>query len=321
VNETVDLRTPDEIARLRHFLLTALNNIIGFAEVVRRQAEEQGARSAASLMKQIAAAGREGVEVVQRVLPAKSHVSESALPMLRSNLGTRLKGIETGLTSFRAKSKGACAAEVGKMRLALEDLMHFERGTVRNEVHPAPAQQPVRDGMPQPVRDLSLTGIVQGVGDLLQSALPESARLRMSLTPGLPAIAVDPLQIQQLVFVLVSNAVEAIGAEQGTVTIESGLRYLPQGSAAEPPFQQLAPGYYVYVSVSDTGSGIDDSIRPRIFEPFFSTKSRGRGTGLSGAVAIARAHDGVIHVESAPRQGSRFEALFPAPPPETAQSR
>ena len=134
---TVDLRRPEEIARLRHFLRSALNNIVGYADVVRRQAEEQGVRSAAVIMGQAAAAGREGIEIVQHLLPVKSHVSESALPMLRSNLATRVERIVTAVASFEAKTRGACAAEVGKIRLALEDLAEFQSGAGRTR--PAPA--------------------------------------------------------------------------------------------------------------------------------------------------------------------------------------
>jgi len=137
VSETVDLRKPEEIARLRHFLRSALNNIVGYADVVRRQAEEQGARSAALIMEEAAAAGREGIEILQHLLPVKSHVSESALPMLRSNLAPRVERIVSALASFEVKTRGACAAEVGKMRLALEDLAEFQHGDERT--CPAPA--------------------------------------------------------------------------------------------------------------------------------------------------------------------------------------
>jgi CheY-like chemotaxis protein len=154
VSETVDLRTPEEMARLRHSLRTALNNLIGYADMVRRQAEEQGARAESGLMTQIAAAGREGMEIVLHLLPVKSHVSESALPMLRANLGTRVERIRTALARFESGSRGSCAAETGKMRDSLRDLAEFVEGVDR--ARPAPA----------PIADSART-ILRGTGRIL----------------------------------------------------------------------------------------------------------------------------------------------------------
>jgi CheY-like chemotaxis protein len=140
VSDTVDLRKPEEIARLRHFLLTALNSIIGYADVVRRRAREQGARDAAELMREAAATGRESVEILRHLLPVNSHISEAALPMLRSSLTPLMERLEKAVASFEESTADACAAEVNKMRTALQDLAEFVRGAGRTP--PVPPATP-----------------------------------------------------------------------------------------------------------------------------------------------------------------------------------
>jgi PAS domain S-box-containing protein len=153
--------------------------------------------------------------------------------------------------------------------------------------------------------------VIQEISELLAATLPKPAKLRLDLAQNLPSVHADSRQIQQLIFNLVINAGEAIGDRPGLVTIETGVRDLPKGAPASPPFGRLGPGRYVFAAVHDTGAGMDSATLARVFDPFFSTKFTGRGLGLAAALGIARAHRGVIQVESAPGQGSRFEFLAP----------
>ena len=84
--------------------------------------------------------------------------------------------------------------------------------------------------------------------------------------------------------------------------------------------EDLGPGHYVRVEVSDNGCGMDTDTRVRIFDPFFTTKFAGRGLGLAAAAGIVRAHQGGMIVSSAPGEGSTFLILLPAAKAEESSS-
>jgi CheY-like chemotaxis protein len=123
--------------------------------------------------------------------------------------------------------------------------------------------------------------------------------LRFELDPNVPELRLDANQIRQVVTNLAQNAVEAIDGSDGRITIRTELR-------------QSDGGREVVLSVTDTGSGMDDATKARIFDPFFSTKFTGRGLGLAAVAGIVRGYGGRIHVTSAPGQGSTFEVILPA---------
>src|SRR3954454_4228997 len=102
---------PEVIARLRHTLRTPLNHIIGYAEMVRDEAQEQRAEAESRLMDRVLAAARQIVDLVQEALPVKAHIPEEALPGLRESMRPRLSEIETSLASFEELSGGACEKE------------------------------------------------------------------------------------------------------------------------------------------------------------------------------------------------------------------
>ena len=145
--------------------------------------------------------------------------------------------------------------------------------------------------------------------------------LQYQLKKALPAVDVDPGQLRRVVLRLVANAVDAIGEQEGVITlrtsqVNAGADYF-EGAW---PSANLPPGDYVFFEVSDSGVGIDDETRERMFDPFFSTKPVGRGLGLATTLGIVRAHRGGIKVYSQPGRGTTVEVLFPASTrrPETA---
>jgi PAS domain S-box-containing protein len=132
---------------------------------------------------------------------------------------------------------------------------------------------------------------------MLRASIPSSIRLEPRLSPT-PPIQGDPVQLHQMIVNLVTNAAQAIGLAQGTITVVL---------AAE------ADEAHLRLSVSDTGCGMDEATRARIFEPFFTTKAVGQGTGLGLAVVhgIVASHGGHIDVHSAPDRGTRVDIVFP----------
>lgn len=155
------------------------------------------------------------------------------------------------------------------------------------------------------VRRLDLSGVILETAKLLEASVPKKIRLHFDLATGPAMIEADPDQLRQLVLNLVTNAAEAIGEGPGAITIRTSPRHWPHGS------DDLAAGQYVALEVEDTGIGMEESVRSRVFEPFFSTKFLGRGMGLAAVMGIARAHKGTVHVTSEPGQGSVFTVFFP----------
>jgi len=163
------------------------------------------------------------------------------------------------------------------------------------------------------VEPLDLSRQVEEITHLLSVSISKKVVLRYDLLPGLPAIEADATQVQQVIMNLVTNASEAIGDKEGIITIATGTRDLDQ-RAMDFLFagQELAPGRFVTLQVSDTGCGMGPETLSRIFDPFFTTKTSGRGLGLSAMLGILRGHQAGIKIYSEPGKGSTFQVYFPA---------
>ncbi len=163
------------------------------------------------------------------------------------------------------------------------------------------------------VQPLDLSWLVEEMAHLLEVSISKKARLERDLAAGLPAFEADSTQIRQVVMNLITNASEALGEDNGTITLRTGVMkcdeaYLRQTYLAE----DLDAGAYVFLEISDTGGGMDPVTRERIFDPFFSTKFVGRGLGLAATLGIVRGHQGALEVDSTPGEGTVFRVLFPA---------
>jgi PAS domain S-box-containing protein len=135
VSDSLDLMTPEAVARLRHYLRTSLNQIIGYAEVVYRQAKDQGARSEMELMEQVMASARRLGDMVAEALPASSHVGDGSIPRLQAAMQGYVDRITDSVDRFQQISRGACEPEIDKIRLGARSLLEFSRGI---EPRPAP---------------------------------------------------------------------------------------------------------------------------------------------------------------------------------------
>ena len=163
------------------------------------------------------------------------------------------------------------------------------------------------------VERLDVSAAVRGIRDLIAATIPKKARLELWLGESLPQIEADASQFQQVVMNLAINAAEAIGDEAGALAIATGWERIGEASpAGDGQADDLEAGTYVWVEVSDSGSGMDKETIARIFDPFFTTKFTGRGLGLAAVSGIVRAHGGTIRVTSTPGLGSTFRVLFRA---------
>jgi PAS domain S-box-containing protein len=147
---------------------------------------------------------------------------------------------------------------------------------------------------------------------LMPAPARRNVTLQLELAEDLPPVEADPDQLEQVINHLIVNAVESIGERKGCVTVRTRLQsvtaqYLEQ----ELERSDMATGDYVCLEVEDTGCGIDEATKSRIFDPFFSTKFVGRGLGLAAVSGIVRGHNGAIKVTTAPRRGSKFLILLP----------
>jgi signal transduction histidine kinase/CheY-like chemotaxis protein len=161
-------------------------------------------------------------------------------------------------------------------------------------------------------RHVDLSALVEENAHLLHASLSKSVRLDMKLASGLPSILIDPGQVQQVVMNLITNASEAIGERDGTVTLATEAVRCAAADLRESRLEaKPPPGTFVALTVSDTGAGMDEETLARVFDPFFSTKFTGRGLGMSAVLGILRGHQGAIFIDSGVSRGTRVRVLFP----------
>jgi PAS domain S-box-containing protein len=158
---------------------------------------------------------------------------------------------------------------------------------------------------------VQLEQVIADALKLVRSTLPATIEIVSAITDGPHAVLADPIQVHQVVMNLCTNAAHAMAERTGRLTIE--LASVNVDAALTEVQRDLRVGRYVRLSVTDSGSGMDEATVSRIFEPFFTTKAPGEGTGLGLAVVhgIVRDHDGAIAVRSQPGLGTTFEIHFP----------
>ncbi len=160
------------------------------------------------------------------------------------------------------------------------------------------------------VRVTDLNRLVAQTVDLFGKTRKE-LEIRKRLAADLRPIEADQTQIQQVLLNLLVNAWQAMEAG-GTLEVATDNVEVAENDPERPP--DAPPGPYVRLEVRDSGEGMEEAVRKRIFEPFFSTRSRAeaKGLGLSAAWGIVRSHNGFITVESRKGEGSTFRVFLPA---------
>jgi signal transduction histidine kinase/DNA-binding response OmpR family regulator len=161
-------------------------------------------------------------------------------------------------------------------------------------------------------KPIQITHTVKEVLKFMRASLPATIEIREDIDSDSGTILADPVQIHQIVMNLCTNAHHAMSEKGGVLEVKLTSVNLGLGDGAVHP--DLKPGPYVKVTVKDTGCGMDEATKVKIFDPYFTTKAKGVGTGLGLAVVhgLVQNHSGAITVESVPGKGSVFNLYFPA---------
>ena len=160
-------------------------------------------------------------------------------------------------------------------------------------------------------KPVSIVPTVKESLKLLRGSLPPSIEFQCEIDSRCPCILADPTQIHQVMMNLGTNAFHAMEKDGGTLTVSLKCRTITHEQASE--YLGLSAGKHVCLTVSDTGHGMDEATRLRIFDPYFTTKPEGKGTGLGLSIVhgIVSAHQGTIHVTSEVGHGTSFVIHFP----------
>lgn len=158
---------------------------------------------------------------------------------------------------------------------------------------------------------LDLNSTVDNLAKTISRLIPENIHLSSILAPTIQKVKIDPNQLEQVVLNLVVNAKDAMH-DGGQLTIETATVTMDEESTQY--HLDIEPGTYVLLAISDTGIGISPDVQSHIFEPFYTTKKRGEGTGLglSTVYGIVKQAQGNISVYSELGQGTTFKIYLPA---------
>ncbi|MBU1661717.1 MAG: response regulator, partial [Chloroflexi bacterium] len=158
---------------------------------------------------------------------------------------------------------------------------------------------------------IDLLPFLKEMRKLLKRTLPESVILQLRYESGEYSIIADPARLQQVLMNLAVNARDAMPAGG---LLRFGLEHLRLEPDDVPPVPEMPPGDWIRVMISDTGEGISPENLSRIYEPFFTTKPVGQGTGLGLAqvYGIVKQHGGFIDVQSQSGEGTRFDIYLPS---------
>lgn len=168
-----------------------------------------------------------------------------------------------------------------------------------------------RQGEAPVLRPIEPVLIIKEALKMLRATLPTTIEFRQKLSTDLLPVMGDPTQLHQVLVNLCTNAAHAMRDRGGILEVNFGEVVLDSASAAA--YENLQPGHYVRLTVSDTGHGMKAATLERIFDPYFTTKVMGEGSGLGLAVVhgIIQRHKGAIRARSEPGRGTIFEVLLP----------
>lgn len=161
------------------------------------------------------------------------------------------------------------------------------------------------------LESVNLLPVIKDAVRLIRATIPSTVEIKSHIDAELDCAMADRTQISQIIMNLCTNAAQSMTEMQGEISVNVLNRYIDREFTITHP--DLTEGWFLLLSVSDNGSGIEPGIIDRIFEPFFTTKERGKGTGLGLAVihGIVKTHGGSISVRSNLGEGTTFDVFLP----------
>jgi len=164
---------------------------------------------------------------------------------------------------------------------------------------------------PQEMKPVRISPIIKESLKLLRSSIPTTIKIHQNISSESDTVRADPTQINQVLINLCTNAAHAMGEKAGV--LEVSLEHIEINEDASIHYHDLSSGKYLRLTVSDTGHGIEPKILERIFDPYFTTKKVGEGSGMGLSVVhgIVKTHGGDIFVDSELGKGTTFQVFFP----------
>jgi signal transduction histidine kinase len=274
LNAALEERVAERTADLR------LANARLQAEAAEREAAEAKLRQAQKM------------EAVGRLTGGVAHDFNNLLTVVLGNLAIARRRLEDGGDPRLLRAMESAAAGAQRAAELTQRLLAFSR------------QQPLAPAM------VDANRLVAGMSDLLRRTLGEDIQIETVLAGGMWKALADPNQLEAALLNLAVNARDAMPGG-GKLTIETANAYLDECYAASR--EDVRPGQYVMISVSDTGTGMPADVVARAFEPFFTTKPVGRGTGLglSQVYGFAKQSGGHAAIYSEPGHGTTVKLYLP----------
>jgi PAS domain S-box-containing protein len=163
----------------------------------------------------------------------------------------------------------------------------------------------------QKKKPIHLSDIVKESLSLLRASIPATVHIRQAIPDGLSPMMADPIQMHQVMLNLCTNAAQAMEEKGGVMDISLSAVVLHRDVSTD--LYRLSPGNYLKLTVTDTGHGIDPRIRGRIFDPYFTTRPVGKGSGMGLSIVhgIVKSHGGGVFVYSEPGNGTSVKVYFP----------
>jgi signal transduction histidine kinase len=275
---------------------------------IRREAAEHLRRLNETLERRVAAEVDERIKLEAALRQAQKMEAIGRLTGgIAHDFNNLLQVIYGSLEALRRRAMLASvkSADEDFQRLLASAIGGAERAaTLTHRLLAFARQQPLA---PQPV---DVNKLVSGMSDLVRSTIGETIDSETVLAAGLWRVRVDPNQLESTLLNLIVNSRDAM-PDGGKLTVETANSFIDETYAAAN--EELRPGQYVLISVTDTGSGMTREVIARAFEPFFTTKTAGRGTGLglSQVYGFVKQSGGHVSIYSEPGRGTTVNVYLP----------